>query len=186
MMMKKTFRSKRQAANFLWPAVLALAFATLPARIGTAADVLTDGAKRQRIETMYVEYKKSFPDVPDMDPRHAMQLVEENNVVFIDVRKPEEQSVSMLPGAITHNAYLENPDKYGDYIKIAYCTIAYRSGKFAQKLKKKGITVFNLRGGILAWVHADGKVYNQHGQTHRIHVYGRRWNLGPQEYEAVW
>jgi len=116
----------------------------------------------------------------------ALSIVKEKEIVFIDVRKSKEQQVSMLPGAITDITYLKDPDKFKDDIKIAYCTIAYRSGKFAQKLRKKGITIINLRGGILAWVHAGGKVYDEHGQTNRIHVYGRQWDLVPEGYEAIW
>ena len=107
-----------------------------------------------------------------MDPHQAMRLAKEHKMIFIDVRESKEQQVSMLPEAITAKAYLQNPDKYKAYLKIAYCTIAYRSGKFAQKLKYRGINIFNMRGGILAWVHDGGKVYSEHRQTNRIHVYG--------------
>jgi len=73
-----------------------------------------------------------------------------------------------------------------DYIKIGYCTISYRSGVLARGLNQKGIPIYNLRGGLLAWVHDGGKVYNGSKETHRIHVYGQEWNLGPEGYEAVW
>jgi sodium/bile acid cotransporter 7 len=46
--------------------------------------------------------------------------------------------------------------------------------------------MLNLRGGLLAWVHAGGKVYDANGETRRIHVYGRKWNLAPNGYDAVW
>ena len=92
----------------------------------------------------------------------------------------------MLPGAITEKEFMDNFKSYDDYVKIAYCTISYRSGIFAQKLQKEGIAVYNLRGGILAWVHDGGKVYNQNGETRRIHVYDSEWNLAPADYEAVW
>jgi len=46
--------------------------------------------------------------------------------------------------------------------------------------------MLNLRGGLLAWVHDGGKVYDRNGETRRIHVYGRKWDLGPKDYEAVW
>ncbi len=53
-------------------------------------------------------------------------------------------------------------------------------------MTRKGITMYNLRGGLLAWVHDGGKVVDQKGETKRIHVYGRKWNLAPSAYEAVW
>ena len=115
-----------------------------------------------------------------------MDLMADQKAVFIDTRKPAEQKVSMLPGAITEKDFLDNYKSYGDHIKIAYCTISYRSGVFVENYQKNGIPVYNLRGGILAWVHAGGKVYDQTGETHRIHVYGQKWNLAPEQYEAVW
>jgi sodium/bile acid cotransporter 7 len=160
--------------------------AILPMQMRYAAEVLSDAEKRQKIEKMYGEYQKAFPEVPDMEPVHVMQLANKEKIIFIDVRETEEQQVSMLPEAINAEANLEYPEKYSAYLKIAYCTVAYRSGKFAQRLKDRGITIVNLRGGILAWVHDGGKVYDEHGETNRIHVYGRSWNLGPDNYEAVW
>lgn len=137
---------------------------------------------------MYEGYKKrSFPGVIDVEPRLAMDLAKRLEVLFVDVRPPEERSVSMIPGAVAEEQFLNNLEQYKDHIIIGYCTISYRSGKLAQELiTKKGITMYNLRGGLLAWVHDGGKVVDQKGETKRVHVYGRKWNLAPSAYEAVW
>ena len=147
---------------------------------------ITDGQKREQIEKMYMNYKKEFPAVQDVSPREAMHLADTGKVVFIDVRETDEQSVSRLPGAITADFYLADPEKYDDYIKIGYCTIGYRSGIFAQELGQRGIPIYNLRGGMLAWVHDGGKVYNGAAETKRIHVYGEEWNIVPESFETVW
>jgi rhodanese-related sulfurtransferase len=115
-----------------------------------------------------------------------MELVNTGKVVFIDVREPEEQSVSRLPGAITVDSFLENLDHYNDFIKIGYCTISYRSGILARELHQNGIPMYNLRGGLLAWVHGGGKVYKGAAESRRIHVYSQDWDLGPDGYESVW
>jgi sodium/bile acid cotransporter 7 len=167
-------------------AIVALIIAIVCAYIFLVPGSLTDEQKRIKIEKMYSEYKKKFPDVPDIDPQQAMPLWESQKVVFVDVRESDEQFVSKLPGAVTAEAFLENPDKYKDYIKIGYCTISYRSGKLAQKIRNEGIAMYNLRGGLLSWVHNGGKVYSGTKETNRIHVYGRLWDLGPDRYEAVW
>ena len=130
--------------------------------------------------------RMKFPDIEEMHARRAIELMNDNSIIFIDVRRPEEQELSMLPDAITAKAFLENPEKYKDYTKVGYCTIGYRSSMFAQKLKEMGISIYSLRGGLLAWVHDGGKVYNDREQSFRIHVYGRPWNLGPEGYEEVW
>jgi len=151
-----------------------------------SADELSDAERRAKIEAMYRDYKKDFADVEDIDPRDAMKLMQEGNAVWVDVREDKEQKVSMLPGAITEEELLKNIEKYRDRILIGYCTISYRSGKLAQRLKGMGLSMLNLRGGLLAWVYDGGKVYDRNGETRRIHVYGRKWNLGPKDYEAVW
>jgi rhodanese-related sulfurtransferase len=151
-----------------------------------AADDGVDAQNRARIESMYSGYKKEFADVADIDVRDAMQLDAEGRAVFVDVRKKKERRVSMLPGAIGKQELLKDPEKFTDQTLIGYCTISYRSGKLARKLKSRGITMLNLRGGLLAWVHEGGKVYDAQGETKRIHVYGPKWNLAPKDYETVW
>jgi sodium/bile acid cotransporter 7 len=184
--MKKQIKTYRRTILGLFTAVLAFAFVTLMGQLSLSSAESSDGVKRQKVEDMYNGYKKQFPEVRDLSPQKAMILAAEGKAVFIDIREPREQQVSMLPGAVTEKEFMNDPAKYKDAVKIAYCTISYRSGKFAQRLQKKRIPVYNLSGGILAWVHDGGKVYDPNGETHRIHVYGRKWNLAPKRYQAVW
>jgi rhodanese-related sulfurtransferase len=163
-----------------WVLVNGLAF---PAWAG---DAVSESEKRAKIETLYRDYKKDFAGVEDITPAAAMDLLKTSAAVFVDVRAEKEQKVSMLPGAITEHEFLSHLERYRDKVIIGYCTISYRSGKLAEKLKAQGIVMLNLRGGLLAWVHDGGKVYDRNGETRRIHVYGRKWNLGPKGYEAVW
>ncbi|UCD79835.1 MAG: rhodanese-like domain-containing protein [Desulfobacterales bacterium] len=184
--MTETREMYRRTFWGLLTAGLAFAFVTLMGQQTVSSDDLTDAVKRQKVESLYNGYHNKFPEVLDVTPQQAMNLIADQKSVFIDIREPDEQQVSMLPGAITEKEFLNNFKSYEDHVKIAYCTISYRSGKFAQKLQKEGIPVYNLRGGILAWVHDGGKVYNQNGETHRVHVYDSEWNLLPARYEAVW
>ena len=184
--MKKQFKTYRRTISRLFTAALAFASVTLMGQLSLSSDDLNDGEKRQKIEDVYNGYKKQFPGVRDLSAQTVMVLAAERKAVLIDIREAREQQVSMLPGAITEKEFMNDPEKYKDTVKIAYCTISYRSGKFAQKLQQNGIPVHNLRGGMLAWVHDGGKVYDQNGETYRIHVYGRKWNLGPKRYQAVW
>jgi hypothetical protein len=34
-------------------------------------------------------------------------------------------------------------------------------------------------------VHAGGKLYDDHGETRRVHVYGSMWNYAPGNCEPV-
>lgn len=145
-----------------------------------------DAQKKDIVYKMYADYKKDFPEVPDLLPKEAMALIKENKAVFVDTREAEEMSVSTLPGAVSEAEFLKNPKKFKDKTVIGYCTISYRSGKFAEKMAREGIQIYNLTGGILAWVLEGGKVYNADGESRRIHVYGRKWNYPASGYEAVW
>lgn len=152
----------------------------------SAAEKMNDAEKRAKIELMYRGYAREFPAVEEIGAQAAMALAKSGKVVFVDVRGKREQAVSMLPGAVTEEEFLKDMDRYKDFSVIGYCTISYRSGKLAEKLSRKGTRMLNLRGGLLAWVHEGGKVYDRNGETRRIHVYGRKWDLGPGAYKTVW
>ncbi len=138
--------------------------------LGWAADRMSDSEKRAKIEALYRSYQRDFADVGEIEPAAAMQLLREGRALFI----------------VTEKEFLKDPAKYASRTLIGYCTISYRSGKLAARLKKEGIPILNLRGGLLAWVHDGGRVYDSSGETRRIHVYGRKWNLAPAAYEPVW
>ena len=184
--MIKKYKKYRRTLWGLVTALMAFAFVTLMGQQSESSNDLSNGAKRLKIESLYDGYKTRFPDVLDLSPRQAMSLIDDQKAVFIDIREAEERRVSMLPAAISVDEFLGNHGSYDDHVKIAYCTISSRSGKFAEKYQNEGIPVYNLRGGALAWVHAGGKIYDQTGETYQIHVHSREWNLAPEQYAAVW
>ena len=186
--MKNSATALGKLLPLAWIAPLVVAGSLLPGPAPLRGGPPEDEKKQAKIIELYEDYKKrSFPGVIDVEPRLALDLAKRPGVVFVDVRSPEERRISMIPGSITDEKLLENLEQYRNHIIIGYCTISYRSGKLAQELMtKKGITMYNLRGGLLAWVHDGGKVVDQKGETKRIHVYGRKWNLAPSTYEAMW
>ena len=147
---------------------------------------MSDADKKETVYHMYAGYKKDFPNVKDLSPQQAMELLNLDKLVFVDTRRPEEMAVSMLPGAVAEKDFLKDPDQYRDKTVVAYCTISYRSGVFARNLAKKGKTVLNLQAGILAWLLEGGKVYDPNGnEVKRVHVYGSKWDYAPAGYETV-
>jgi sodium/bile acid cotransporter 7 len=140
-----------------------------------------------KIETMYRKYRREFPDVPDVTAAELRLLLDGGEVLVVDVRDANERAVSTIPGAITVEEYERDHSDGRDVSVVTYCTIGYRSGLFADQLRQRGVTVLNLNGGILAWSHADGRLVTPAGEpTKRVHVYGRRWNLLPTDFVAVW
>jgi sodium/bile acid cotransporter 7 len=147
---------------------------------------MSDANKKDTVYRIYAGYKKDFPTVPDISPQQAMELLDQETVVFIDIRKPPEMDVSTLPGAITKQDFLKQRDQLIHKTAVGYCTISYRSGFFARDMAKQGITVYNLEGGILAWILEGGKIYDEKGkEVKRVHVYGDKWDYAPAGYESV-
>ena len=107
--------------------------------------------------------------------------------VLSDVREPAERAVSTLPGTVTAKQYLADPGRFAGKKAVAYCTIGYRSGVWAEEEAKKGLPVANMAGGLLGWLHAGGTLVDARGEpTKTVHVYGRTWDLAPKAFSAVW
>jgi rhodanese-related sulfurtransferase len=143
-------------------------------------------AKKQQMIEMFEGYKKgAFADVPDITVEQ-MQSDSTKDYIIVDTREKKEQKVSMIPGAITQKEFEKNKKKYKGKTVVAYCTIGYRSGVYAKKLNKKGVTAYNLVGGVLSWAHEGNEFVCDSGSTRNVHVYGKDWDLAPEEYQATW
>ena len=61
---------------------------------------------------------------------------------------------------------------------VVYCAVGYRSAKVARALRARGVgAVFNLDGGVFAWV-ADGRAVERAGRrVAEVHPYDRAWGL---------
>jgi sodium/bile acid cotransporter 7 len=167
-------------------AIVATLVTLMAASAAALADrELSDVRKKEIVYAMYADYKSDFPEVPDIEPQEAMRLMKNSPVVFVDTRKPAEMAVSMLPEAVSKEAFLSDIEAYRDRIIVGYCTISYRSGIFAREMAAKGVEIRNLRGGILAWTLEGGTVYDDGKPVKRIHVYGDKWDYAPRGYETV-
>ena len=148
-------------------------------------NTVKENEKSDIVQRMYEKDKIEFQEVEDISSTSAQALYARGEVVFIDVRTPEEQIVSTLPGAVTEKDLADNPSILQGKTAVAYCTIGYRSGLYAADMGREGIRILNIPGGILAWVFSGGKVYHAGSETRRVHVYGEEWNYLPDGYEPV-
>lgn len=106
--------------------------------------------------------------------------------ILVDVRTDEEQAVSVIPGAITAEQYEKRRDDYQGRTVISYCTIGYRSEKYARKLLQRDVTAVNFKGSILDWCAAKYPLETlQREPTNRVHTYSSKHHV-PPEYQAVW
>ena len=141
----------------------------------------------EKIEKMYERYKqKSFPNTPDVKVEELPQIQKKQKVILVDVRTKKEEKVSTIPGAISKEEFEKNFDKYKNDLIVPYCTIGYRSGLYTKELLKKGLRARNLMGGVLAWAFAGKKFASPSGDSTRVHVYGKKWNLLPENYKGVY
>ncbi len=132
----------------------------------------------------YEKLSKSF-NCKSVTAFSTIKDIEKNkDIILVDIREKEEQQVSMLPGAITKEEFLKNLDKYKDKKIITYCTIGYRSGKFAEKYSK--LNIYNLEGGVLAWSHFKGKFFKDNKETKLVHVFSQEWDFLNSNYKAVY
>jgi len=149
-----------------------------------------------RVGAMYEGYKaEDFAEVPDIS---AYELLgqeksgrvsgKEDSFILLDCRTAAERAVSMVPGAISQEEFESSRDHYAGRKIAVYCTIGYRSGLYARELKGEGVDAFNLRGGVLSWAIAGGEFVDPATgeDTKRVHVYGKKWDLLPPGYEAVY
>ncbi len=142
-----------------------------------------DDKNLAKIYKMFDGYQKDFPKVQNLEPKDILAL---DNVVYVDVRESREQYVSMIKDAITKKQYLDNQSRYKEKVVVSYCTIGYRSGKFAEDLLNKGIDAVNMKGGVLLWSHQDQIFYKGSLETKEVHVYDEEWNLAKSGYISVY
>ncbi len=90
---------------------------------------ISDTEKKEVVYRMYAGYKKDFPEVKDMSPQQAIELLDQGKVVFVDTRMPSEMAVSMIPGAVTKQELLSQTERYKDKtIHFKLSIIVGRSG----------------------------------------------------------
>lgn len=183
-----TLRPKRMEAGEVFCVVrgalsvagkLALIVAMASLGLGCSRDMI-------RVQQMYEDYRKDFPAVEGISAPELRERAGNEPVILVDVRTPEEQRVSKIPGAVTSQEFEADRERYRDAAIVAYCTIGARSGRYAAGLMEDGFQVRNLEGGVLAWTYAGGDLVGPDGPTRKVHVYGRRWNMVADGYEAVW
>lgn len=132
---------------------------------------------------MYQGFHKKFPSVETLTSTEYLQhlqsqlrvqinleLTNQNDTInnlplytLVDVRSKPEQQVSMIPNAITLDQFEANlnanrndkkPSPSEAHVVVTYCTIGYRSGLEAQRLRDQyNLNVRNL-DGIVGYTHA--------------------------------
>ena len=97
--------------------------------LGLAPTPDTDPERVERIDEMYADYRKEFPEVPSLSAKELGERLERGeDWVLVDTRSASERAVSTLPGAVPAEVVEANPGAFTGKSIVAYCTIGYRSG----------------------------------------------------------
>ncbi|MBZ0113530.1 MAG: hypothetical protein K8J08_13790 [Thermoanaerobaculia bacterium] len=148
----------------------------------------TEAEKAKVLEKMIQDTRTKLPEVAEItaeDLRHRLAAGED--IVLVDVRKPEEIAVSTLPNAITKVEFEGRREELKDRTIVTFCTVGYRSAYAAKDLSEEGFEVLNFSGSLLSWTHIGGELVDPEGRpTRRLHVYGRRWDLAADGYVTEW
>ncbi len=146
----------------------------------------TAAQHRETLERMMDENRREFPGADEMSVDQVVELLKQERCVLVDIRTEAERKVSMIPGAISQTEYERTNGQHVGKEVVCYCTIGYRSAKYAQAMKQQGVSISSFNGSIIAWCQAGHKLTTPDGRdTTRVHVYGPKWNLLPPEYQAV-
>ncbi|WP_124949008.1 rhodanese-like domain-containing protein [Sulfuriferula thiophila] len=97
----------------------------------------------------------------EVDTTGAVQLINHDNAIVLDVREANEFSSGHIAdakhipvGQLANN--LKPLEKYKDQAIVVNCRSGARSASACSILRKNGFTkVYNLKGGILAWQQAN-------------------------------
>ncbi len=110
--------------------------------------------------TLFNELKIATQRFASLSPAAAVQLMNSEEVVVLDVREPSETAGGKIAKAIQIPSggvakRVNELDKHKNKTLLVYCKTGSRAGMACKELGKNGFEkVFSLNGGIVAWQEA--------------------------------
>ncbi len=95
-----------------------------------------------------------------LTPAAAVQLMNNDDIVVLDVREPTETAAGKIAKAIqipvgAVKTRIAELDKHKNKTLLVYCKTGARSGAACKELSNNGFDkVYSLNGGLLAWQEA--------------------------------
>ena len=115
---------------------------------------------------------KEFPNVKSIGTAELGKA--EPRPVLLDVRTAAEFDMSHLAGARRVDPDAATVALPKDTPIVTYCSVGYRSAKFALRLKDAGFTdVRNLEGSIFQWAN-EGRPIEPGA---KVHPYDKKWGV---------
>ena len=146
----------------------------------------SDLAYVERVQKLVSMCHPPSPGVPSLSVREYLQRSDREDWTVIDSRSRREQSVSIIPGSISREAFESQAARYALHPLLVYCTVGCRSATYTQELRNQGYKAFNLSGGVLAWALAGRMFVTPDGRpTREVHAHGRSRKAFPTGYRPV-
>ncbi|UCH42016.1 MAG: rhodanese-like domain-containing protein [Gammaproteobacteria bacterium] len=110
--------------------------------------------------TFFNEMKIATQRFASLTPSAAVQIMNNEDVVLLDVREPSEtvggkiaKAIQIPVGAVAKR--ISELEKHKNKTMLVYCKTGARSGLACKELSKQGFDkVYSLKGGITAWQEA--------------------------------
>lgn len=169
--------------------ILLVALLLLAAAVAWVLVFATTSGPVERLAFFKDQVRKRFPKAPQLSTDElAARLASGEEIVLLDVRKPEEYAVSHLPGAVRVDPGASPslpPGVDPDLPVVAYCSIGWRSSKWVEGLRDQGVDAMNLEGSIFQWAAEDRPLRSGDETTSVVHPYSRLWGwLVESEHRA--
>ena len=127
--------------------------------------------------------RHDFPDVQRITTAELAAWSEDKArpaPLLLDVRTRAEYDISHLWNAqhVEPDARASAVAQPKDRAIVTYCSVGYRSGAFAHKLRSAGYTnVVNLEGSIFRWANEGRPVYRGGQKVEQVHPFNGTWGL---------
>lgn len=106
---------------------------------------------------IWTEIGRLNQNFKQLNANQAVQLINDDNTICIDVREDKEITTGGIKGAIhipsgQISSRMSELDKYKNNPILVYCRSGSRSASICKQLDKAGFeNLANLSGGIIAW-----------------------------------
>jgi rhodanese-related sulfurtransferase len=110
---------------------------------------------------IWTEIQRLTRDFGDISPQEAVQLINHDDPLILDIRENSEMTGGRINGAkhiplSDFGRRASELDKFKDGKTLVYCRSGQRSISVCKQLKSRGFAeVANLKGGIVAWESAN-------------------------------
>jgi rhodanese-related sulfurtransferase len=149
----------------------------------TGKAVLGFDPEKDGIEGLKKLVRERFPEVPQLSAAELDAWLADPNRPpphILDVRRPDEFSVSHLPGARRVDPEGDGPALDAlvpaNRPVVVYCAVGFRSSSLARRWMKAGMTeVFSLEGAIFQWANEGRPLVDGDGPAAKVHPCSERW-----------